>query len=807
MQQFKLIRIFLLLAIFTGSLSSLALATNGKASIKGKIRDSYSKNNLEYANVALFNSLDSTIAGGTITNAKGYFEISDLSIGAYFLKTSFIGFDDKIITNLEIVSNRQNLDLGIIELSESAINVGDINIEAERTSVVYKIDKKVVNVGSDLSSSGGTAVDALENVPSVKVDMEGNVQLRGSSSFTVLIDGRPSVFEGADALKQIPVSTIENIEIITNPSAKYNASGTAGILNVITKKEKRAGSSGMINIKPGSFNTLLGDFTYNLRTKKLNLYVGGNYGHSRLDGCTSSYIEFLDSTTTNYSLTEGDRPKVTWPGGIDIGIDYQINDRNTILIGAYKGWYNFHRTEDMKYTSWNSLNPEQRETIKNFNEVLRNRDYYTVYSDYERKFDDKGHKLQISLLYKTGTSDEISKSIKYNNDESVNYGQQTTEENKIGFWRTNIDYTKPLAKGKWFQAGYEARTSDENELYAFENYNHTFNDFSEDPLLINNTDYLLMLNSAYAQFSGEWSKLGYQLGLRGEHTHRTFKHSSEINSSGLDRFDIFPSLHLSYQLPKDQQLLLSYSRRITRPTGGKLEPFETWLSLNFKKLGNPDLNPEYSDAFELSWMKEYDDSWISFEAFLRRTTNDISVIQQQLNDSVLLYTYENFGDKFSLGTEFAVDWNFNKWWNLDCSSDLYYFNSQGHDLDYSREQQEYSWNVRMRNNFKLWKKTKVQLGTAYIGPSYISQGTSDGYFISFLVVRRTFLKNNLSVTLRLHDLLQTGKQRFERYGTGFYNLNEFSREAPTYHITIAYRFNRMKRLKAVEDKKLNNTED
>jgi len=782
-------------------------ADSGKAIIKGSVHDLYSGIPLEFANIALFDELDSTIVGGTVTNDKGEFEIVALSIGNYFLKALFIGYDEKTIHSIIITSKRQTVDLGLIQLRLTSVDLEDIEIEADRTSVVYKIDRKVVNIGADLADSGGSAVDALESVPSVKVDIEGNVLLRGSSSFTLLVDGRPSVYDGPDALKQIPVSTIESIEIITNPSAKYDASGTAGIINVITKKEKRIGSSGLINLKPGSFGTILGDFTYNLRTQKLNFYLGGNYGFSRLDGVASSYIELRDGNLTNFMLTEGDRPENSWPAGIDIGLDYEINKQNSIMIGAYKGWYKKRRTEDMTYKSWNSDNPELVNSKRNWNEVLRNRDYYSVYGDFYHKFRKKGHKLQFSVLYKLGEAEETTESLKFDPDNTVDYGLQTYELNDVSFWRANIDYTLPIGENKKLEAGYESRSSLEDEGYSFQNYESSVGGFLSDFSLTNNTSYLLMLNSAYTQFSGEWKNLGYQMGLRGEHTHRTFDHTSGIEPFGLDRFDFFPSIHLSYQLPHKQQLLLSYARRISRPTGGKMEPFETWLNLNFKKVGNSNLLPEYSDSYELSWMKKFESGWVSFEGFLKSTTNDIATVQQQLNDSVLLYTYENFGNKYSLGTELAFDLDIFKWWNIDCSSDYYYFNSQGEDLDYTREQQEYSWNVRMRNNFKPWKLTRIQLGTAYIGPNYIAQGESEGYFMSFIVVRQLFLKNNLSITVRLHDLLQTGKQKFNRYGEGFYNEMEFIRKAPTYHVTIAYRFNRMKRMKKVEDKMLKNTED
>jgi len=263
-------------AVNAGGMSNLT--KNGK--IKGKIIDAESKTPMEYANVAIYNKRDSKLVSGGIADGAGVFEISELPFGAYYVEANFIGFEKTTIDNIKIIPNSTTVDMGTIELAASSKEIGTVDVVAERNRIEYKIDKKVINVSQDINAAGGTAVTVLENTPSVEVDIDGNVSLRGSSSFTVLIDGRPSILSGSDALKQIPSSAIENIEIITNPSVKYDPDGMAGIINIVMKKNILAGFNGILNVNAGTGKKYGTDLTLNYKTKKYNLFFGANWNET-----------------------------------------------------------------------------------------------------------------------------------------------------------------------------------------------------------------------------------------------------------------------------------------------------------------------------------------------------------------------------------------------------------------------------------------------------------------------------------------------------------------------------------------------
>lgn len=780
--------------------------TKGKASIKGRVIDSNEKKPLEFANIVLYHLPDSDQVAGTISDEKGEFLFASLPADDYYLGVTFVGFVEYYSATIRILDKKEQVDLGSLFLQKIDVDLEDVEVTAERTNVVYKIDKKIVNVGADLANTGGSAVDALENVPSVQVDVEGNVSLRGSTDFIVLIDGRQSIFDASTALKQIPVGTIDNIEIITNPSAKYQSEGTSGIINVVTKRKQAAGSSGIFNLKPSSFNSLSGDFTYNLRNEKFSFYMGANYGYSRMEGHTQNYIEINRNDTLHILSANGERPEDSWPAGIDLGLELHLNPKNILSVGAYKGWYTLKRYEDLVSDSWLDVSPDSISSIRNWNDVNRNRDYYSVYGDFTHKFERKGSQINFSYLYKEGNAEEESLSETYNPNGEIGSGRLTTESTQISFWRFKSDYKLPLKDDYYIESGYYIGNNHELEGSGFREYNSQVQDYVLSPFS-NSTNNKQIIQSLYIQGGGSLKNFGYQLGLRSEYTDTKFLHETTNQPYTTKLLDFFPNVHLSYQLPKRQQVMFSYSRRITRPSSGKLEPFESWLTMNFVKIGNPDLKPEYSGSYELSWFRYFKDNWISFETFLRNTSNDITAVEQQYNDSVLLLTYTNFGRKYSLGAEFSLDWKLTKFWNINVLSDYYYFHQVGEDLDLSRSQQEYSWDFKVRNNFRFWKNNRLQLGTGYIGPSYIAQGYHEGYLLAFLVMRQTFFKNKLSLTLRLHDFLKTGKFVYYREGQGFYNRNEFVRTAPTYYLTITYNFNKLRKPRKVADMYLKDIEN
>ncbi|MCK5538226.1 MAG: carboxypeptidase regulatory-like domain-containing protein, partial [Bacteroidales bacterium] len=309
--------------------------------LSGKVIDKSSNTPVEYASIILYSMRDSSLVSGTITNATGGFLLKDLPMGRFYLDIKFLGYDHLIKHNIKINPKQTTLNLGKILLNVSAEEIGEVSIVADRTQIQYKLDKKVINVGQDVSAAGGSAVDVLEKSPSIQTDIDGNVTLRGSSSFTVFIDGKPTVLDANDALQQIPASEIQNIELITNPSAKYDPDGVAGIINIVMKKNRTSGISGIVNASIGTNHKYKGDFLVNFRADKFNWFIGGNYRDYTFLGGNESVRETYLPTQTNYLNYSGTRDMIRGGDGIKTGIDINLSTNQSLSLSANIGTFEF----------------------------------------------------------------------------------------------------------------------------------------------------------------------------------------------------------------------------------------------------------------------------------------------------------------------------------------------------------------------------------------------------------------------------------------------------------------------------------
>lgn len=537
---------------------------NGSGSISGVIVDKLSQHVMEYANIVIYSQRDSTLVNGTVSDEKGYFKIDEIPFGMHFVKVSFLGYSEKTIDKIKVSPQKANNYMGEILLSPSNANIADVEVVAEQSPVLYKIDKKVITVNSNLNTSGGTAVEVLENTPSVQVDIEGNVSLRGSSNFTVLVDGRPSPFSGSDALEQIPAGTIEKIEIITNPSAKYDPDGTAGIINVITRKRSLEGTSGIINLNTDSNGSLGGDFIFSLKKEKVNYTLSANYNDRQRRGYRESDVWNKLGDTTFHTFSEGDREVARIGSSVKAGIDYSISPRDNLTMSLNVGEMSFERKAVSDYHEW--TNPENEDLYRISKDLMtRGGKFYTGNLDYIHNFDSDGHNLKTSIFYKTGNSYSEDATDLFTTDETLTYGSVSYEDGNGYETRFKIDYTLPFSEWSKFEAGYQTRIDDETESYGV--YKRVFpgGSLSSDIMDETVSKYNRLIHSAYSIYANEWKNFGYQIGLRGEYTKRTMENTASGKTYTIDRLDYFPSAHFSYQLPADQQLMTSYSRRIDRP--------------------------------------------------------------------------------------------------------------------------------------------------------------------------------------------------------------------------------------------------
>ncbi len=759
--------------------------------ITGKVREKSDKTPMQYTNVVLYHLPDSVMVNGTITGKDGDFKLEGLKNGHYYLKVHFIGFQVKTINNIVISNYKKEIKLPVIYLEPVSSTLHGVQVTASRSRISYQVDKEVVNVTKDLMASAGSAVDVLENVPSVDVDLNGNVSIRGSSNFTVLINGHPSVLKGNDALQQIPASSIQRIEIITNPTAKYDPEGVGGILNIILKKDKNLGINGMITGSAGIKNKYWGNGLLGYRTKKFNVYVAGNgsyrpfYMHVH-----SKDLTFLPDTT-NYrnTLINGIRKRKGF--GINGGLDYYLNKKSTLSFSGEYGGYGF----GMNNTSRRSIYTVPA-TTKNYSESVSQSNrwghYYNIQGDYLHKFNNHGHQIEAFAYYSGRNSSDVENQSNFATDSLWNdLGLQpssirTQTPDSSSNLRAKLDYSLPIGKKGKFESGLQSRLYNENGEYIYETIDSITGDWVSNNKYHNVVSFKRNIYAAYVSFKDIYKKFGYELGLRTEYTDRKVVNSSERNPFVLKRFDYFPSVHLSYQLPKNYQVYTSYSRRINRPRQWDLNPFPMIIDPYNIRIGNPDLEPEYIDSYELGMQKVFSKSFLSFAAYYRKTTNKITRVRLVDTSGIMIHTNKNLNKDFAMGAELMANLKIVKWFSMNASLNIYHYRLEG-DLQGSNvAANSTNWSGRMTASFNLKNNFRIQWMGIYRSPTVTIQGSRKGFFYTNLALRKDFFKRKLSFTLTARNLLGTAKYETTASGTGFYSNMAFRPEWPVITLNIAY---------------------
>ncbi|MBI9066068.1 MAG: TonB-dependent receptor [Salinivirgaceae bacterium] len=793
----------ILLGLFTIiSISTFASEANTNANkrgdITGTIIDGYDSRAIEYATIALYKSDNKELVTGGISDSEGFFRLKGNPQGNYYLTITFMGYKTKDIPNIIIEEKTKEFEIGNIILLPNNTEIEEVAVIADQAAVQYKIDKKVVNVSQQLTAKSGTAVDILENVPSVKVDIEGNVSLRGSGEFTVLIDGRPTVLDPSDALSQIPATAIDNIEIITNPSAKYEPDGTAGIINIITKKNKLNGFSGIINANSGtnksfnSFDRYGGDFTLDMRQENFHFYLGGDYNVHNMEGNMEYNRDRFFTDTVVHIASMGDFERNHSRGGLRAGADWSFTKADNIGINVRVGNRDSERNTYKDYEQWKTPSADDR--IQNKTEDLSSRGgmFYSTTLDYKHTFNENtDHYLQFQTTVDGRNSDEKSNNYKYDLTGLLVEGKNTTESGPSNGYQFKLDYSQPFAWGAKLESGAHINISnskDDNEVFDYDTslvqpayvYQSNYS---------NTTKYKRNTYAAYSTFGGELGDFGYQGGLRIEYTDRLLELVEKNESFKIERPDLFPTLHFSYKLPADQQTMLSYSRRIVRPRGWYLEPFITYMDAYKVRQGNPDLKPEYVNSFELAYQKKIKKNFISVESYYRITENKIERVVLPYNNekTISLNTYQNSGTAYALGVELMANYSPFKWYTTNFMADLYDYRITGSTEDLENE--GFSWNMRSNNTFKASQNTRFQLDLFYQSDRITAQGSYKGFFSTSIAYKQDFMKRKLSTTLQIRDIFSGWRHEMETDTPEIYEYTLFTPNTPIISLTVSYKLN------------------
>lgn len=779
--------------------------------IKGSILDNKTKQAIEFATIALYKFKDSSLVTGVVTGSKGDFQLSELPFGRYFMKINFIGYKQLVLDSIAIRPNATEVNLGQIKLKGNSEQLNEVEVSSEKATFQMGIDRKIFNVEKSIVSEGGSATDVLQSIPSVSVDIDGNISLRGSGNVTVLIDGKPSSITGssrAAILQQIPASSIESIELITNPSAKYDPDGMSGIINIITKKNKLNGFNGSVTVGAGTGDKYNAAATISYRNSKVNVYANYGFRSNNRTGSGSGLRQNFLKDTTFILRQSSTQLNKNISHNVKAGADFYLNDKNTIgvsatyNIGTEKGneIVNFFEADNNDITSASYT----RDVIKE--DAPTGIDYNL---NYRKTFTKQKQELIFDAIYSDASGDALEKyserdyTLKYIPKNLMPFKQNTETKTKNNIISAQLDYVQPLKNQMKWELGAKTTFKTIENDFVSEEFDYSNDLFIADKNLSNNFIYTENIYAAYSTFSGAVKNFGYQLGLRTEEANTVSNSVTSNEKFNNDYFNLFPSVHLSQKFKNTQELQISYSRRINRPNIKSLNPFKDYSDPYNIRYGNPNLKPEYINSYELSYLKYLGKGVITATAYFRQTEG---VMQRYkiIGDSTISYvTFVNLDKSQSYGLEFILKTDITNWWNVTFSANGFETKIDGSNVQGDLQNENLSYIVKLLSNLRIWKNMDIQFTANYTGPTATLQGEVKSMFSMDLGLKKEIFKN-ASLSLNITDL--TDARKFQIIGNNdptFYQEMNRKRESRVATLTFSYRFGKMSDKKARPERQNN----
>ncbi len=764
------------------------------AKVQGKIQDKTTNAPVEYSTVSVFSLPDSTFITGVITNSKGHFEIDKLKFGKYYLSASFLGYKDAFSQSFILSKQTPMHTISVLKIEPDNIIIDNVEVIGKQHQVDYKLDKKVISVNQSVVSASMTATEVLESLPSISVDVDGEVSLRGSTGFTVLVDGKPSVLDASDVLQQIPASQIKNIEIITNPSAKYNPDGTAGIINIITTNHKLEGWQGVVNLKGGSFGMYGGDFLLSYKHKKINTFIGADYADFSYP--RSSYSERISTfdNVTSKLISKGDDDMNRVKRSARAGFEWDITEKSALSFDAKFGKFNFEHSSEDKFIRILDITKTDTTFESSTSNSGRGGYYFSASSNFSHTFNNEPkHQLTAEAFYNSRSWQEFSETRLLNETNQSPSGLYSTEDGPKQRFQVKTDYTRPWKFG-FIETGLQVRGEVSKDETSLQILDSATNDFIVLDSTLNTFNYNRNIYSAYGILNGHWSKFDYKVGLRLENTHRTIESEKASETYKINVWNLFPTLHFSYGLSEEHQFMASYSRRIDRPRPHYLEPTVKWMDMMHARQGNPDLQPEYINAMEIGYIFKHKKTNLSVDAYYHIRNNKIERIEEVFTDKTSLYTFQNVGKDYSLGIDAMYSVDAFPFWEISLMGNAYHYK-----IVSTKETSSLNWSAGMHNTFRVGKFVKLQLNGMYRSASVTSQGSRDGYYSVNAAVRTDFFKRSLSVSVQARDILTTGTYVYTVEAENLYSYNEMSRKTPYLSVALSYRINNYKAKRGEKD--------
>ncbi len=736
--------------------------------VTGIVIDNEFKEPIPYATISV-STPEGELVTGSVTSVDGTFSLDKLKDGIYIFKAQFMGYKT-FSKEIEVKGGNRSIDIGTISMEAEIAELESVDVVAERSTIEQRIDRKVVNVGKDLTTAGATASEIMNNIPSLAVDQDGNISMRGNDNVRILVDGKPTNIPAAQLLKQIPSTSIKSIELITNPSAKYNPEGMSGIINIILHKNSNMGFNGNLNtgVTVGENIRYTGSLDMNYRTGKLNFF--GNFG---TNGGKREQIGIIQNLTNNYTerlnfLNDSESYL------FKVGVDYYLDDKNTFSFYTNQ---NYYWGEPVGQANIIFDDAAAGNIFQDF--LINNENITRTYNFvYNHDFNSEGHKLILEADHSTTDAEEIAR-FQYSGggaDDLTSYRDDVEEE--LTNTTFNLDYENPLSETAKLELGAEARLRRSSNDYR------TTNESLENTIY----DYDNNIYSLYSTFGQSWEKWSYQLGARFE------SYDVEAVMDGdlvyeTDYLTLYPSAFVSYKLDEMKTLQLSYGRRVDRPGLNQVNPVREFSTPRLSQVGNPELDPQFTNSLELNYTHNFQKGSFTGGVFYRLIEDEINqvLLIDPEDPSRLLLTFMNWEDNTAYGVEVSGRYKPFSWWSLNPSFELYSSTEKGIVGTEYREVEATAYSLRLSQSFNVTKKLTLQLFGMYRSSTELLQINPEEFYFLNAGARYSFLKDKATLSLNFNDVFDTQEFNFTSE-VPYRQRGHFEGDSQTVYLGFSYRF-------------------
>ena len=779
-------------------ISNILSATEIKWQITGKIIEEKTEEAIPYATVAIYNKIDSSVVTGTISDDNGQFLLEKISLGDYYLKISFMGYKDHFIDSINFNSADTNIDLGTIQLKTNLEALNEVLVTSKAKAIKNAVDRQILSVGSNLSATGGTAVDALRLSPSIQIDSDDNVKLRGSANFIVLINGKPTTLSAQDVLKQTPANIISKIEVITNPSVKYSAEGGAGIINIILKKGASSGLNGMINSMVGTKNKYSADTSINLNKEKASYSFGIDWRAYTKVAFNNYYRTLYNENNTHFASMLQDRSFTASNLAFRFGLDYNPNNKNNLTYSFHTGY----NKVDGRVLSTNSgyTIPESTEEHKYNPFYLEIKPtFFTNNLGYSKTLNESDDKIVFNLYYSYIDYDSKNKQVSFVTDENgiitdtTPYRLNVFNKNNSNDVRFDIDYTNVISEKTTLETGGFYHQYNRFLDITYTEFDYTINDWVNHPDYTNKYNFDEVVYATYLNLNSSFWGVNTSIGLRMEYTDRLLKRKNSDEKYKYQKANYFPGLSVSKNLTDTKSIKLALTNRINRPDEYMMNPFPEFQDDYFYAEGNPYLIPEIVRNLELGYNYSKDKTSLAMNLYYRKTKNKIDQKLTVEDDDKIHTIMHNDAKDSTIGLETMYNTNLLDWWSINANVNIFNYKVSANIDGTISQGEEFSWSSQLVNNFNLNETTSIQLISYYASKTARSQGSLSDYFFTDISLRKQFLDGKLSVNLQLKDVFQSLNYELKTATDNMDLLGDFNNESPIFLFNVSYKLSNYKK--------------